>query len=87
VQVVNSSITNEEYYFCGYQARLPAMEQCTIEVSSDIISRITDAGAFPEPANVSSVLEVCENAVSVHLMQGSPAHFFILSVSFSHQQV
>jgi hypothetical protein len=55
--------TSEIYYFCGYQARLEGAENCTIEESSDIIGRITGAGATPEPANVTSIFEVRPNYV------------------------
>lgn len=60
--VVEVEETNEKYYFCGYQARLEGAESCTIEESSEIVGRITDAGATPEPASVSTIFEVRPNS-------------------------
>jgi hypothetical protein len=57
-EVIEVEETNERYYFCGYQARLDEGENCTIEESSDIISRITAYGAEPEPADVGDIYEV-----------------------------
>jgi ATP-binding cassette subfamily A (ABC1) protein 3 len=61
--VVEVEETTEKYYFCGYQARLGGVENCTIEESSEIIGRITDDGATPEPANVSNIFEVSPDFV------------------------
>jgi ATP-binding cassette subfamily A (ABC1) protein 3 len=56
--VVEVEETNERYYFCGYQARLEGVGNCSIEESSEIVGRITGAGATPEPADVSTIFEV-----------------------------
>jgi hypothetical protein len=61
--IVEVEETNEKYYFCGYQARLEGEQSCTIDESSEIVGRITDAGATPEPADVSTIFEVSPDFV------------------------
>ena len=56
--VMNSSLTNEVYYFCGFQARLDEAENCSITQSREIALRINDAGASPEETDVESIYEV-----------------------------
>jgi ATP-binding cassette subfamily A (ABC1) protein 3 len=78
--------TNEKYYFCGYQARLGGVENCTIDESSEIIGRITGAGATPEPAEVTTVFEVrpdyvCWRKEDVVTRRSLPLHFLSHSLS------
>jgi len=54
--------TNETYHFCGSQARLVGMQNCTVDSSDLLISDIGDDNgedlATPEPANVSGIFDV-----------------------------
>jgi hypothetical protein len=81
VPVVEVEETNEKYYFCGYQARLEGVENCTIEESSEIVGRITDAGATPEPAEVSTIYEVRPDFVWLLLEEVACRRSLILYVS------
>jgi hypothetical protein len=56
--VMNSSITNELYYFCGLQAHLDEAASCSITESAEILSRITSAGAAPQETDVETLYEV-----------------------------
>jgi hypothetical protein len=56
--VIDVESTNEKYYFCGGQARLPegfSGEQCTVNNSATMIRRIGGDLATPEPVAVSSI--------------------------------
>jgi hypothetical protein len=81
--------TNEKYYFCGYQARLQEVEGCTIEESSEIIGRITGAGATPEPAEVNTIFEVrpvCVCWLLEHAVTRRSLILHVLSPSLSSLQ-
>jgi ATP-binding cassette subfamily A (ABC1) protein 3 len=56
--VFEDSETGEKYYFCGFQGRLAGNDNCTISESAEVVGRITDTGATPEPADVSTIFEV-----------------------------
>jgi ATP-binding cassette, subfamily A (ABC1), member 3 len=60
------NLTNEEYVFCGYEAKLgisatgfePTNQTCTISESADIIQGISTGGAFPDQTGVQNISEV-----------------------------
>jgi hypothetical protein len=66
--VVQEDLTNETYFFCGFQAKqgldlvnasyIPKNLTCTITESTDIIGAVTHAGAFPSIRNVENISEV-----------------------------
>eukprot|EP00538_Stauroneis_constricta_P006033 CAMPEP_0119570644 /NCGR_PEP_ID=MMETSP1352-20130426/43716_1 /TAXON_ID=265584 /ORGANISM="Stauroneis constricta, Strain CCMP1120" /LENGTH=1964 /DNA_ID=CAMNT_0007620313 /DNA_START=556 /DNA_END=6450 /DNA_ORIENTATION=+ len=49
--------TNELYGFCGVESTIPQSDLCSISQSDDIISRITEAGAFGDPQEATNVGE------------------------------
>jgi hypothetical protein len=59
--VMNSSVTNvtnELYYFCGYQARLDERANCSITESAEILEELKSADAAPQNASVETLYEV-----------------------------
>eukprot|EP00536_Pseudo-nitzschia_multiseries_P003231 jgi/Psemu1/284283/fgenesh1_pg.48_\ len=57
VPVVTSDATNELYYFCGVQNDIGNGTVCSTNSSDEVISEITEDGAEPVGASVSSVNE------------------------------
>mmetsp|Transcript_20566 Transcript_20566/g.48274 ORF Transcript_20566/g.48274 Transcript_20566/m.48274 type:complete len:1247 (+) Transcript_20566:2893-6633(+) len=55
IPVVSSDATNELYYFCGVQSDIGNGTVCSTNSYEGIISQITEAGAKPAGASVSSV--------------------------------
>lgn len=66
VPYYTDELTNEEYVFCGYEAKLgvsedgfePTNETCTIAESANIMAGISSGYAVPDEAGVQNVTEV-----------------------------
>jgi ATP-binding cassette, subfamily A (ABC1), member 3 len=63
---------NELYYYCGYQAELPPLENCSISDSSLVVGRLDGVdGATAEGTGVSDVFQVSETFVAVESLSDS----------------
>ena len=59
--VVFESSTNEYYFFCGVQARMVDVYNCSVFSSSIIMDKVADAGAVAQPASVETIYESSVN--------------------------
>lgn len=63
---VQEDLTNETYFYCGFQAKLgltlngftPTNSTCSISLSTDIMSTIAEGGASAAEASVTNITEV-----------------------------
>jgi hypothetical protein len=57
VPFVNSSATNEQYFYCGYQARLNSATNCSISNSAQVMRHLAGTESSPEATTANSVLQ------------------------------
>jgi hypothetical protein len=64
--LVQEELTNETYFFCGFQAKIgismtgyvPSNSTCSISESTEIMSTIAEGGASPNAVMVGNISEV-----------------------------
>jgi ABC-2 family transporter protein len=79
---ISEDLTGEEYFFCGYQARLSDDAECTISESGNVMESLAGiAGASVVPASVSHIRQ---SSVSLFLTKNNYSASQYGAIWFTH---